>query len=189
MLIGLTQSEHGGSSNTPGSSFGHDDDDVAIGNNSNNEVLCDEHFSDVRETSLVINSPSITRRRRYGTSLDVEEVKILTSRLNLVTRRPSVNVWMQQHFVGGAPIAPAQWVEMTSRFSSDDVTHDIDAIWSPDFRNRINASLDWLRNELVNNGCYWSIFWLFKTIETLVICYIAGIQRMPNLTKPWSVCI
>ena len=96
--------------------------------------------ADVRDKSSLSRSASL-RRRRHMSTVDIEEVKSLTSRLNLVTRRPSINDWRSKHFVGGAPS-----LNILPQTDIDDVEFG----WSRDVRDRINESLDWLKTELVN---------------------------------------
>ena len=100
-------------------------------------------------TPPAVVSPSQRRRRKHGYCLDVEEVKVLTSRLNLVTRRPSVQAWRQEHMSGNGSHFAAGFANVNQRCDVDSDDDDVATKWSPEFRDRISASLDWLKSELV----------------------------------------
>ena len=81
---------------------------------------------------------------------DLSELKATATRLKLSTRRQSYITWKDQYVDTKTSVKPILEDNIVNKTLNDDTIDVSDDGFTEDRKNRINESLEWLRNELVS---------------------------------------
>ena len=87
---------------------------------------------------------------------DLSELKATTARLKLSTRRQSYVTWKDQYLDTKKSVIPIIEDNHVNKTLIDNKVDVHDDGFTEDRKNRINESLEWLRNELVSVGFQYS---------------------------------
>lgn len=103
----------------------------------NDFSVCDHNANVTKVENGHFLSPNVEK------DLDLCELKAMTARLKLTTRRQSTIAWQQEHLDDTrAPVIP--------KFDPSKLQHKVDDAFTEERKHRINEALAWLRSELVS---------------------------------------